>query len=33
VILHYVEAPPQRMPEEFGPLAIEALRDAWLRKK
>lgn len=29
VILRYVEARPQRIHEEFGPLAIEALRDAW----
>ena len=33
VILRYVEARPQRMYEEYGPLAIEALRDAWPCKK
>jgi Rap1a immunity proteins len=32
-ILRYVEARPQRVQEEFGPLAIEALRDAWPCKK
>ena len=29
VIVRYIEARPQRMNGEFGPLAIEALRDAW----
>jgi hypothetical protein len=29
VVIRYVEARPQRVHEEFGPLAIEALRDGW----